>query len=160
MTIGNRLREARKNAGLTQKELATKVGLAEITIRNYEADKYEPKTNQLTKLANALHADGGYLMYGVPTEDGRTIVIDINREKLEKTLQDIKAAEEIYRQKYNTSTIHTAVSHYNMTVKECLELMEEYNSVLAKYSITHDQLHTLIKDLHISFHDKTNPPEH
>ena len=54
MSIGESIRNLRKKAGFTQKQLAAKVGVNEVTIRSYEAEKYNPKMNTLTKLCVAL----------------------------------------------------------------------------------------------------------
>lgn len=54
MSIGKNIRYFRKKAGLTQKQLAEKVGVNEVTIRSYEAGRYEPKTETLYKLVRAL----------------------------------------------------------------------------------------------------------
>ncbi len=54
MTIGAKIKEVRTHFGLTQKKLAEKSGLAEITIRQYENGKREPKIEALLKIANAL----------------------------------------------------------------------------------------------------------
>ncbi len=54
MSIGESIRNLRKKAGFTQKQLAKKVGVNEVTIRSYEAEKYNPKMNTLTKLCVAL----------------------------------------------------------------------------------------------------------
>ena len=54
MNIGNKIKDARKLAGLTQKELAKKCEVAEITIRQYETDKRQPRYEQLLKIADAL----------------------------------------------------------------------------------------------------------
>lgn len=54
-TVGERIRNARKKAGLTQEALAAKVNLATVTIRQYEADKRYPKADNLLKIASALH---------------------------------------------------------------------------------------------------------
>lgn len=54
MSIGESIRNLRKKAGFTQKQLAEKVGVNEVTIRSYEAEKYNPKMNTLTKLCVAL----------------------------------------------------------------------------------------------------------
>lgn len=56
MSVGDRIKSIRKGK-MTQKELAEKTGLAEITIRQYEAGKYEPKHNNLQKIADALGVD-------------------------------------------------------------------------------------------------------
>lgn len=55
MTIGERIKQARKKKGITQKELAEAVGVAEVTIRQYEADKYSPKYDKMVKIAEALN---------------------------------------------------------------------------------------------------------
>lgn len=54
MTVGERIRNARKNAGLTQKQLGEKCGIAEPTIRRYELGKLNPKYETLQKIASAL----------------------------------------------------------------------------------------------------------
>lgn len=56
-TFGESIKIARKKAGITQKELAQKTGLAEITIRQYETSKREPGMDKLEKIANALDID-------------------------------------------------------------------------------------------------------
>ena len=55
MTIGKRIKELRKNNKITQKQLSELTGIAEITIRQYEADKYIPKIGNLQKISTALH---------------------------------------------------------------------------------------------------------
>ena len=54
MDVGKQIRESRKQAHLTQAELAEMVGVAEITIRQYEAGKRKPSMAQIEKLASAL----------------------------------------------------------------------------------------------------------
>lgn len=54
MTIGKRIKQARKKAGLTQKELAEKIGAANGTIGQYERNLRSPTYNNLIKLCNAL----------------------------------------------------------------------------------------------------------
>lgn len=57
MSIGENIRYLRKQAGLTQKKLAESVGVNEVTIRSYEAGKYEPKTEVLYKLCKVLNCN-------------------------------------------------------------------------------------------------------
>lgn len=54
MSIGENIKNIRMQKGLTQKQLAEKSGVAEITIRQYESDKREPKITQLQKIIVAL----------------------------------------------------------------------------------------------------------
>lgn len=53
--IGERIKEARKRAGMTQKELGAAVGVAEITIRHYENDRNHPPLQMIEKIAAALN---------------------------------------------------------------------------------------------------------
>lgn len=53
-TIGERIREARKARGMTQRELGERSGIAEPTIRKYESGRLNPKIETLQKLAEAL----------------------------------------------------------------------------------------------------------
>ena len=69
MEIGQSIQEARKKAKLTQKELAEKVGMATITVQQYERGVRTPKIETLQKIAQALNTDVGVL-YGVEVDKG------------------------------------------------------------------------------------------
>lgn len=79
ITYGSVIKSARIKAGLTQKELAKKAGLAEITIRQYEANKREPRTENLKKIASALNIPVNELL-------GSSVL-----SKMSKMLEDFKA---------------------------------------------------------------------
>ena len=53
-TLGKRIRHFRQKAGLTQKELAERVGISEPALRNYELDNRYPSRDVLTVIADAL----------------------------------------------------------------------------------------------------------
>ena len=55
MTIGERIKQARKENGMTQKELAEKTGLSIGTVQGYEQRKYNPKRASIEKVASALN---------------------------------------------------------------------------------------------------------
>lgn len=52
--IGKKIKARRKELKITQKDLAQKVGIAEVTLRQYEAGLYMPKIETRAKLARAL----------------------------------------------------------------------------------------------------------
>ncbi len=60
MTIGQRIKEAREKAGLTQEELGKKIGVTGVAIMRYEKDKRQPRLAQLQAIASAL---------GVPVQE-------------------------------------------------------------------------------------------
>ena len=62
MNFKDRLREARINAGMTQVELARKVGLTSRTIQNYELGSRRPNYKIFLNLANSLDVTADYLM--------------------------------------------------------------------------------------------------
>jgi len=54
VTIGEKIRAARKERKMTQKQLSEKSGIIETTIRKYEAGSQNPKLNNLQKIATSL----------------------------------------------------------------------------------------------------------
>ena len=52
--VGSRIREIRKNRGLTQKELGEKIGVKHNTISSYEKGTNEPEQEMLFKMADVL----------------------------------------------------------------------------------------------------------
>ena len=62
MTIGARIKAARKNTGLTQAKLSEISGVAAITIHQYEAGKRHPQLAQIQGLSKALNVPMSYLM--------------------------------------------------------------------------------------------------
>lgn len=67
VTTGERIRAERQDAGMTQKALGEACGIAEPTIRRYEAGKLNPKIETLEKIAGALNTDAEALR-GTPGE--------------------------------------------------------------------------------------------
>lgn len=61
MSYNSRLREARKNAGLTQIELGNMVGCAKTTITGYETGKSEPSMAMLSNIMHALNVDANFI---------------------------------------------------------------------------------------------------
>ena len=57
-----RIQEARKRKGLTQKELAGRLGLSTGAIQQYELGTRSPKAVQLGRIADALNCSVDWLM--------------------------------------------------------------------------------------------------
>ncbi|MBE3586531.1 MAG: helix-turn-helix transcriptional regulator [Thermoanaerobacter sp.] len=62
MIIGKRIKELREQLGLTQEELAEKVGISRSALANYESGLREPKGDILVRFANALNTTTDYLL--------------------------------------------------------------------------------------------------
>lgn len=63
MSIGDKIREARKAAGLTQVELAQKTSLSRSYIGDIEKDRYNPSLSTLELIAKATEASLSTLLH-------------------------------------------------------------------------------------------------
>lgn len=63
MTVGENIKKARKNAKLTQKELAEKIGVTPQMISLYETDARRPKYETLQKIASIIRKNSSTYVY-------------------------------------------------------------------------------------------------
>ena len=63
-TFGDRLEAARRNANLSQRELAKHIGIKNSTLQNWEDDVTEPPANKLNTLAGMLNVSLMWLVNG------------------------------------------------------------------------------------------------
>ena len=62
MDFGNRLRELRTQAGLTQKQLANLLGVTKSVISFYERQERTPSPDVLKKIAAVFHVSTDFLL--------------------------------------------------------------------------------------------------
>ena len=62
MTVGQRIRQARKKIGMSQKDLADKLGISYVGVSQWENDKRKPKYETLQRIAHALNTSAMELM--------------------------------------------------------------------------------------------------
>ena len=60
--FGERLKEARKAAGLTQEQLGEKIGVTGVTIMRYEKGERRPSYEQVKKMGEALGVNWLFLL--------------------------------------------------------------------------------------------------
>lgn len=63
-TLGQRLKTIRTQAGMTQTELAEKLGSTQASINCYESDKQQPTLRVLVRLSNVFHLPIDYIATG------------------------------------------------------------------------------------------------
>ncbi len=63
-TIGGRIRQARTEAGLSQRQLATRLAVTNKTLENWEEDRSEPRANKLVMMAGVLNIPSTWLLTG------------------------------------------------------------------------------------------------
>ena len=60
--LGGRIADLLKKSGLTQRELADKVGVTEVSMSRYISGDRTPKGPVIANIANALHTTSDYLL--------------------------------------------------------------------------------------------------
>lgn len=63
-SIGDRIRESRKQVGVSQADLARKVGVTQPAVANWESGVHDPRRLMLTKIADALRVSPDWLASG------------------------------------------------------------------------------------------------
>lgn len=66
------IKEAREEAGFSQRELAEIVGVAPNTFHGYESGKHDPKSDLLVKIASACHVSVDFLL-GIQNKESKKI---------------------------------------------------------------------------------------
>ena len=61
-TIGNRIKELRKEKNLTQKQLSTAINIAQSSISEWEKNSYEPTATAIKILAIYFDVSADYLL--------------------------------------------------------------------------------------------------
>ncbi len=74
MTMGERIREKRKELGLSQYKLSQMVGVNRVTLTGWESDLYQPNGANLQALSEALQCDPVWLVSGKGSQEQKTTV--------------------------------------------------------------------------------------
>ena len=74
-SIGERIRQARKSRGMSQSDLAVRVGVSQPAIANWESGVHDPRRLTLAKLADALDAPLDWLAAGDSRRRVRTCLV-------------------------------------------------------------------------------------
>lgn len=98
-TMGGRIRELRKQRGLTQEELGELLFMRKSTISAYENDEIDIKSSVLVEIARVLHTFPGYFF-----------VLDSNLESTELS-ETVQLINSIKDQKYRRA----ALEHIRIT---------------------------------------------
>ena len=83
MAFYDRLKESRIKAGLTQEQLAEKLGVAKSTLSGYESGNREPTVATISKALEILNIDANYL-YQDETKTLTELVISLDDKELLK----------------------------------------------------------------------------
>ena len=118
MTIGEKIKNARINAHLTQKQLGEKLGVSYVVVSQYENGKRNPKFTTLQKIADALEIDVGTLL------DDKYIA------EAQKTLGDFKTAVAFFATAMKEDDLKKMVEAYLETNQLMPAAESLYNELL------------------------------
>lgn len=68
-TVGERIREARKQKGLTMAELSELVNISQGQLSNYEKDRREPAFSKMARIADVFEISLDWFALGLEEED-------------------------------------------------------------------------------------------
>ena len=117
MTFGEKLKEARKNAKLSQEELAVKIGVSRSAIAKWETDKGLPDIQNLKILSSVLNVSIDHLLH-----DGTKLELSVMRQSIDlssygkgrkKVLKD-----KVVRDHYPSAEIMTLLASEKLTGPE------------------------------------------
>ena len=117
MTLGEKIKEARKQCGLSQEQLAEKLAVSRSAVAKWETDKGIPDVENLKALAQLLNVSVDYLL-----DDGEVIDEVVMREPY--NLSDYgkgikkKKKDRVIREKFPDAEIHTLLGKLKLTKSE------------------------------------------
>lgn len=117
MTFGEKLKQARQNAKLSQEELAVKISVSRSAVAKWETDKGLPDIQNLKNIAWALGVNVDYLL-----DDGTRLELSVIREKIDLTWygkgRKKVIKDKIIREKYPDAEIFTLLAEEKLTKPE------------------------------------------
>ncbi len=106
MTLGEKIKTARKNAGLTQEQMAEKLMISRPAITKWESDKGIPDIENLKAISKLLDVSLDYLL-----NDGEDIDLNVIKEPIDLSKYGKgfkkKLKDKIIREKYPDAEIMT-----------------------------------------------------
>ena len=117
MKLGEKIKEARKQCGLSQEQLAEKMAVSRSAVAKWEANNGLPDVENLKALAQLLNVSVDYLL-----DDGEMIDEVVMREPY--NLSDYgkgikkKKKDRVIREKFPDAEIHTLLGKLKLTKSE------------------------------------------
>jgi transcriptional regulator with XRE-family HTH domain len=119
MTFGEKLKESRKEAGLSQEQLAEKMSVSRSAVAKWETDKGMPDVNNLKVMAQLLNVSVDYLLDDESQISFSEIREAINLEDYEKTGKCRDKRDAVcYAKHQDASAIYALISKKKMTKAE------------------------------------------
>lgn len=117
MTLGEKIKDARVKAGMTQEDLASKILVSRQAVSKWESDKGIPDIDNLKAIAKLLNVSIDYLV-----DDGTELDMSVIRESIDLTVygkgRKKVLKDKAIRDKYPNATIMTLLAEPKLTKGE------------------------------------------
>ena len=117
MTLGKKIREARKQCGLSQEQLAEKMCVSRSAIAKWETDKGLPDIGNLKTLARLLNVSVDHLLDEGKTADGMVIRESYSLAAWGRGCKRVKK-DRFIREKFPDARIHRLLGRMELTREE------------------------------------------
>ncbi len=116
MTLGEKIKEARKQAGLSQEQLSEKLGVSRSAVAKWETDKGIPDVENLKALSSMLSVSIDFLLDNGESLEKSIVkeAIDLSKYKGNKR----KKKDKVVREKYPNANICWLIPEIKLTKGE------------------------------------------
>ena len=117
MTLGEKIKEVRKQCGLSQEQLAEKMAVSRSAVAKWEANNGLPDVDNLKSLAQLLNVSVDYLLDDGEVIDELVIREPYNLSDCSKGIKK-KKKDRVIREKFPDAEIHTLLGKFKLTKSE------------------------------------------
>jgi len=117
MTLGEKLKEARKQAGLSQEQLSEKLGVSRSAVAKWEADGGIPDVDNLKVISGLLNVSIDYLLDNGAVAEESVLREPYNLSDYGKGIRKTKK-DRVIHEKFPDAEIHTLLAEQKMTTSE------------------------------------------
>lgn len=114
MTLGEKIKEARKQSGLSQEQLSEKLGISRSAVAKWETDKGIPDIENLKALSKLLDVSIDYLL-----DNGENLDKSVIKEQIDLSKYDVRSSNKkkdmCVREKYPDAKINPLIAKIKLT---------------------------------------------
>lgn len=136
-TMGERIKIAREAAGMTQEQLGKLLGVTGVSVMRYEKNTRQPRTEQLSQIADALGVTVGYLLGYGNIEDAQ-LINSVQKHDIDKMGKMLGIEKEMLVSVLSRRELQKSFSHV-------IEKINKLNPTGQQFVIT--QISALIDEL-------------